>query len=231
MWELDYTESWVPKNWCFWTLELEKTLESPLDSNVTQPVHPKGNQSWIVVQDVEAETTILWPPAAKNWLIWKDPDDGKDWRWRRRGQQRMRWWMASLTQCTWVWVNSGSWWTGRPGALQSMGSQSQTLLSDWTECFCSHAELSIPLSLSFPHWGHKSVLSVCVSTAALKIGCTFQKYQFISEGKRIATSFLKFIWAWWAHHRPKIKRSIFIFKWISNRKKVMTQLNNEKYLF
>ena len=82
MWELDYKESWVPKNWCFWTVVLEKTLESFLNCKEIQPVHPKGNQSWIFNgrTDVEAETPILWPPDVKNWLIWKDPDAGKDWR-------------------------------------------------------------------------------------------------------------------------------------------------------
>ena len=87
MWELGYKESWAPKNWCFWTVVLEKTLESPLDSKEVQPVHPKGNQSWIFIRrtDAEAETPILWPPDAKNWLIWKDPDAGKDWRWEEKG--------------------------------------------------------------------------------------------------------------------------------------------------
>ena len=81
MWELDYKESWVPKNWCFWTVVLEKTLESPLDCKEIQPTHPKGNQSWISIgrTDVEAETPILWLPDVKSWLIWKDPDAGKDW--------------------------------------------------------------------------------------------------------------------------------------------------------
>ena len=81
MWELDYKESWAPKNWCFWTVVLEKTLESPLDCKEIQPVHPKGNQSWIFIRstDAEAETPILWPPDVKSWLIWKDPDAGKDW--------------------------------------------------------------------------------------------------------------------------------------------------------
>ena len=81
IWELDYKESWVLKNWCFWTMVL-KTLESPLDYKEIQPVHPKGNQSWIFIgrTDVEAETPILWPLNAKNWLIWKDLDAGKDWR-------------------------------------------------------------------------------------------------------------------------------------------------------
>ena len=91
--ELYYKESWVPKNWCFWTVVLEKTLESPLNCKVIQPVHPKGNQSWIFIGriDDEAETSILWPPNAKNWLFWKDPDAGKDWRWEERGRPRMRW--------------------------------------------------------------------------------------------------------------------------------------------
>ena len=82
MWELDYKESWVPKNWCFWTTVLEKTLESPLDCKEIQPVHPKGDQSWVFTgrTDVEAKTTILWPPDEKNWLIWQVPDAGKDWR-------------------------------------------------------------------------------------------------------------------------------------------------------
>ena len=82
MWELDYKESWSPKNWCFWTVVLEKTLESPMDCKEIQPVHPKGNQSWIFIgrTDAEAETPILWPPVVKNWLIGKDPDARKYWR-------------------------------------------------------------------------------------------------------------------------------------------------------
>ena len=87
MGELNYKESWVLKNWCFWTVVLEKTLESPLDCKEIQPVHPKGNQSWIFIgmTDVEAEALILWPPDGKNWLIWKDPDAGKDWRQEEEG--------------------------------------------------------------------------------------------------------------------------------------------------
>ena len=87
MWELNYRASWAPKNWCFWTVVLEKTLESPLDSKEIQPVHPKGNQSWIFIGriDTEAKTPILWPPDAKNWLIWKDLDAGKDWRQEEKG--------------------------------------------------------------------------------------------------------------------------------------------------
>ena len=87
MWELDYKESWVPKNWCFWTVALEKTLESPLDCKEIQPVNPKGDQSWIFIRrtDTEAETPNLWPPDANNWLLGKDPDAGKDWRWAEKG--------------------------------------------------------------------------------------------------------------------------------------------------
>ena len=87
MWELDTKESWALKYWCFWTVVLEKTLESSLDCKEIQPVHPKGNQSWIFIgrTDAEAETPILWLPDAKNWLIWKDPDVGKDWRQEEKG--------------------------------------------------------------------------------------------------------------------------------------------------
>ena len=124
---MDYKESWAPKNSCFWTVVLEKTLESPLDCKEIQPVHSKGNQSWIFIgrTDAEAETLVLWPPDANNWLLGKRP-----WCWERLkvgGERDNRGWdgcMVSLTQWTWVWVNSGSWWwTGRPGVLQSMGSQ------------------------------------------------------------------------------------------------------------
>ena len=87
MWELDYKESWAPKNWCFWTVVLEKTLESPLDTKEIQPVHPKGDQSWIFIErtDAEAETPILWPPDTKNWLFGKVPDAGKDRRQEEKG--------------------------------------------------------------------------------------------------------------------------------------------------
>ena len=87
MWELEYKESWAPKNWCFWTVVLAKILESPLERKEIQPVNPKGNQSWIFIgrTDAEAEAPILWPPDAKNWLTWKDPDAGKDWRQEEKG--------------------------------------------------------------------------------------------------------------------------------------------------
>ena len=85
MWELDCVESWAPKNWCFWTVVMEKILESPLDRKEIQPVHPKGNSLFIWRTDAEAETPILWPPDVKSWLIWKDPDAGKDWGQEEKG--------------------------------------------------------------------------------------------------------------------------------------------------
>ena len=87
LWELDYKEGWAPKNWCFWTVVLEKTLESALDCKEIQPVHPKRDQSWVFIgrTDAEAETPALWPPDAKNWLILKDPDAGKDWGQEKKG--------------------------------------------------------------------------------------------------------------------------------------------------
>ena len=114
MWELYYKESWAPKYWCFWTVVLEKTLESLLHCKEIQPVHPKGNQSRMFTgrADAEAKTSILWPPDVKNWLIWKDPDAGKDWRWEEKGtkEDEMVGWHQPPTQWTWVWISSGSWW-------------------------------------------------------------------------------------------------------------------------
>ena len=96
MWELDYKESWAQKNWCFWTVVLEKTLESPLNCKEIQPVHPKGDQCWVFIgrTDVEAETPILWLPDEKSWVIWKDPDVGKDWGQEEEGtteDEMIRW--------------------------------------------------------------------------------------------------------------------------------------------
>ena len=96
MWELDYKESWVPKNWCFWTVVLEKTLESSLDRKEIQKVHPKGDQSWVSIgrTDVETETPILWPPDSKSWLIWKYPDAGNAWWWKEKAtteEEMVRW--------------------------------------------------------------------------------------------------------------------------------------------
>ena len=134
MWELDCKESWVLKNWCFWPVGLEKTLESPLVCKEIQPVHSKGNQSWIFIgrTDAKGETPILWPPDAKNWLIGKDPDAKE--RLKAKGEESGRGrggWITSPTQWTWIRANSGRWWrTEKPGVLQPMGSQ--RVRQDWT---------------------------------------------------------------------------------------------------
>ena len=117
-------ESWGPNNWCFWTVVLEKTLESPLYCKEMKSVNPKVNQSWIFIGRTDAKAPMLWPPCVKSQMIGKEPDAGKGWRLE---EKRVIWWdgwMPSLTQWTWVWTNSGRWWrTGKAGMLQSMGSK------------------------------------------------------------------------------------------------------------
>ena len=122
----DYKESWALKNWCFWTVVLEKTLDSPLDCKEIQPVHPKGDQSWVFIgrTDVKTETPIFWPPDEKGWLIWKDQCWERLGAGEEGGGRGWDGWMASPTQRTWVWVDSGSWWwTGRLDMLRFMGLQ------------------------------------------------------------------------------------------------------------
>ena len=150
MWELDYKESWVPKNWCFWTVVL-KTLESPLDSKEIQLVHPKGNQSRVFIgrTDIEAETPILWPPNAKSWLIWKDPDAGKDWGQEEKGtiEDEMVGWHHRLNGHGFGWtpgVGDGQ------GGLECCGLWGHKELDmtewlNWTELVCFNIFLYILL--------------------------------------------------------------------------------------
>ena len=132
--ELDYKESWVPKNWCFWTVVLKKTLESPLACKEIRAVNPKGNQSWIFIGRTDAEAEVL-PPDVKNWLLGKDPDAGKNWRQEEKG-------MTEYEMVTWyhrldgqVWASSRSWWWKGSLAYCSPWShkKSRTWLSNWTE--------------------------------------------------------------------------------------------------
>ena len=142
MWELDYKEGWALKNWCFRTVVLEKTLESPLDTKKIKPVNPKGNQSWIFTgrTDAEAEVPILWPPYAKNWLIGKDPNAGKDWKQEEKGMiedERVGWHHRldghEFEQALGVGNGQGSLACRSPWELQS-----QIRLSDWPDWAAAH---------------------------------------------------------------------------------------------
>ena len=138
MWELDCEESWAPKNWCFWTVVLEKSLESPLDCKEIQPVHPKGDQLWVFFgrTDAEAETPVLWPPHVKSWFIGKDPDAGRDWGQEEKGmtEDKMAGWHH------WLYDGREFGWTlgdgdgqGGLACCNSWVAKSRTRLNDWTE--------------------------------------------------------------------------------------------------
>ena len=146
MWELDYKESWVPKNWCFWTVVLEKTLESPLDSKEIKPVNPKGNQSWILIRrtDAEAETPILWPPHAKSWLIGEDSDAGRDWGQEEKGttEDEMAGWHHQLDAHEFEWT---------PGVGDGQGGLARC--DSWGRKALDTTELNWTCIYSIKFWG------------------------------------------------------------------------------
>ena len=186
MWELDYKESWAPKNWCFWTVVLWKTLENFLECKEIKPVNPKGNQSWIFMgrTDAEAETPILWPPDAKNWLIGKDPNAGKGWRQEEKGttEDEMVGWHHWLDEYEFEQA---------PGVGDGQGSlvcyivhgvaKSQTWLSDWTDWLVlqrisvngTHVRVTRPSSVSNTRFflGYKEINENNL--------CVFQLFEFL----------------------------------------------------
>ena len=166
MWKLDCEESWAPKNWCFWPVMVEKTLESRLDFKEIQPVHSKGDQSWVFIgrTDVEAETPTLWPPDVKSWIIWKDPDAGKDWGQEEKG-------MTEDEMVGWHhWLNGhGFGWTlgvgNGQGGLACCGSWGRKELDtterlNWTKL--NYLFLLFPLLWEVGHRGSWSVVYVYV---------------------------------------------------------------------
>ena len=171
MWELDYEESWVLKNWCFWTVVLEKTLESPLDCKEIQPVHSEGDQSRIFIgrTDAEAETLILWPCDVKSWLIWKDPDGGKDWRREEKeptGQDGITDSMdMSLSSLQDLVMDREVWHAAVHGVTKN-----QALLSDWTELMqVTHIKFILQWLVVY------SQSSVTITTINLRIFSSLQK--------------------------------------------------------
>ena len=173
MWELDYKESWVPKNWCFWMVVLEKTLASPLDCKEIQSVNPKGNQSWIFIgrTDAKAEIPIFWPPDAKSWLIGKDPDAGKDWGQEEKGmtEDEMAGWHHQFNGRGFGWLRELVMDREAWRAVTHGVPKSRTRLSDWTELSWTTVALILQVRKSI--WGFCQLLSVYSSCASTGTHC------------------------------------------------------------
>ena len=185
MWELDYKESWAPKNWCFWTVVLEKTLESPLDCKEIQPVPSEGDQPWVFIGriDAKAETPIFWSPDAKSWLIWKDPDVGKDWRQEEKGttEDEMVRWHHGLNGHEFEWTPGVDDGQGGLACCGLWGCKERTRLSDWTELteLNSVYKLNTALTNSFPN-----LKLVCCSTSSSNC-CLLTCIQISQEAGRV----------------------------------------------
>ena len=198
MWELDYKENSALKDWCSWVVLSVKTLESPLDCREIQPVHPKGNQSWIFIGKTDAESPILWPPDVKNWLLGKDTDAGKDWRWQEKGTERMRWLNSIIDSLDMSLRKLWDLVMDREVCCPAVHgvTMSQTWLSDWTELkyyinityFSASLDLAMHLSFSLESVLKNFVVSElcltlcdsnsCVEIDVLKIN-TLKIYQMI----------------------------------------------------
>ena len=174
MWELDCEESWAPKNWCFWSVVLEKTLERPLDCKEIQPVHSKGNQSWVFIgrTDAKAETPILWPPPAKSWLIGKDSDAGRDWGQEEKGmtEDEMAGWHHRLSGHEFEWTPGVGDGQGVLACCNSWGRKESdtTERLNWTEVSEASAENSEAKVSSYLNKRSKAYISWCSLWTSLK---------------------------------------------------------------
>ena len=173
MWELDYKESWAPKNWYFWIVLLEKTHESSLDCKEIKPVHRKGNQSWIFIgsTDAEAETPILWPPDVKNWLIWKDPDAGKDWRQEEKG-------MTEEEMVGWHHQLNGHEFEQAPGV--GNGQENLTCCSPWG---CKESETTEQLNWTELIWNIPPMAKLFELLTLFDQSATFPELSWINFKK------------------------------------------------